>query len=68
MAIQKEHCGNHVSKRRLIRTYSDADLQIRKVGTDEVYENGEAIDVEGVGYTYEELPLRAVRNLEEVRE
>lgn len=36
----------------LNRTYSDKGLKIRKVGTDEVYD--EAIDIEGVPYTYEE--------------
>lgn len=36
----------------LYRTYSDKGLQIRKVGTDEVYD--EAIDIEGAPYTYEE--------------
>lgn len=36
----------------LNKTYSDAGLLIRKIGTDEVY--GEAIDVEGTPYTYEE--------------
>lgn len=37
---------------RLIRTYSDKNLYIRKVGTDEVY--SEAIDIEGKDYVYEE--------------
>lgn len=36
----------------LYRTYSDAGLLIRKVGTEEVYE--EAIDVENAPYVYEE--------------
>jgi hypothetical protein len=36
----------------LNRTYSDKGLKIRKVGTDEVYD--EAIDIEGAPYTYEE--------------
>lgn len=36
----------------LYRTYSDANLMIRKVGTEEVY--SEAIDVENARYTYEE--------------
>ena len=44
----------------LYRTYSDADMKIRKVGTDEVYD--EAIDVEGAPYTYEEtdIPIEVV--------
>lgn len=36
----------------LYRTYSDQKLIIRKVGTDEIYD--EAIDVEGAPYVYEE--------------
>lgn len=36
----------------LHRTYSDANLMIRKVGTEEVY--SEAIDVENARYTYVE--------------
>lgn len=36
----------------LNRTYSDKGLMIRKVGTDEVYD--EAIDIEGVPFEYEE--------------
>lgn len=36
----------------LHRTYSDLGLQIRKVGTNEVYD--EAIDIENAPYLYEE--------------
>lgn len=36
----------------LYRTYSDANLKIHKVNTDEIYD--EAIDVENAPYTYEE--------------
>lgn len=36
----------------LYRTYSNKDLYIRKIGTDEIYE--EAIDVESSHYEYEE--------------
>ena len=39
----------------LFRNYSDEGLQIRKVGTDEIYD--EAIDVENAPYTYEETEL-----------
>lgn len=39
----------------LYRTYSDSNLKIRKVGTDEVYD--EAIDVENAPYTYEETDI-----------
>lgn len=37
---------------KLYRTYSDLEFMIRKVGTEEVYE--EAIDVENAPYEYEE--------------
>ena len=36
----------------LYRTYSDKEYMIRKIGTDEVYD--EAIDVENAPYKYEE--------------
>lgn len=36
----------------LFRTYSNEGLKIRKVGTDEVYD--EAIDVRGAPFIYEE--------------
>jgi hypothetical protein len=36
----------------LYRTYSTDGLPIRKVGTDESYD--EAVDVEGASFTYEE--------------
>lgn len=39
----------------LNRTYSDKGLQIRKVGTDEVYD--EAIDIENAPFTYEETDI-----------
>lgn len=37
----------------LYRTYSDKGLMIKKVGTEEVYQ--EAIDIEGVAFVYEEI-------------
>ena len=40
----------------LYRTYSDAEVYIRKVGTEETY--AEAIDVENVTYTYEETDVK----------
>ena len=39
----------------LYRTYSSEGLQIRKVGTDEVYD--EAIDIENAPFTYEETDI-----------
>lgn len=39
----------------LFRTVSDAGVKIRKVGTNEIYD--EAIDIEGAPYTYEETDI-----------
>lgn len=47
----------------LFRTYSDEGKQIRKVGTDEVYD--EAIDIENAPYTYEETDIRIEEGAEE---
>lgn len=40
---------------RLFRTYSDRDVKIKKVGTEEIY--GEAIDVETQLFYYEETNI-----------
>ena len=58
--IVKEFFRTREDGVNLYRTYSDADMKIRKVGTDEVYD--EAIDVEGAPYTYEEtdIPIEVV--------
>lgn len=39
----------------LYRTYSDKGVQIRKVGTDEIYD--EAVDVENSGFEYVETDI-----------
>ena len=39
----------------LNKTYSDKNLMIKKVGTDEVY--SEAIDIAGAPFTYEETDI-----------
>ena len=46
----------------LHRTYSDEGLQIRKTGTDEVYD--EAVDVEGAPFEYEETDIPIEREVE----
>ena len=58
--IVKEYYRTREDGVNLYRTYSDADMKIRKVGTDEVYD--EAIDVEGASFTYEEtdIPIEVV--------
>lgn len=53
--IVKEFYTTRKDGVNLYRTYSDADLKIRKVGTDEIYD--EAIDIEGAPYTYVETNI-----------
>jgi hypothetical protein len=50
--IVKEFYETRSDGVNLYRTYSDQKLIIRKVGTDEVYD--EAIDIETAPYVYEE--------------
>lgn len=50
--VISEYYSTRTDGARLIRTYSDKNLYIHKVGTQEVY--SEAIDLESKGYTYEE--------------
>ena len=50
--IQRDYYSTREDGVTLYRTYSDANLKIRKVGTEEIY--SEAIDIEGAPYTYEE--------------
>lgn len=52
MAIVKEFYRTRTDGVNLYRTYSNEGLKIKKIGTDEVYE--EAIDVEGAPYIYGE--------------
>lgn len=52
MAIKKELYITRADGVSLYKTYSDAGFKIRKVGTDEVYD--EAIDIETAPYKYEE--------------
>lgn len=50
--IQREFYVTRYDGVNLYKTYSDSNLYIRKVGTDEIY--SEAIDVESADFTYEE--------------
>lgn len=50
--VKKEFYITRSDGVNLFRSFSDAGMMLRKAGTDEVYD--EAIDVEGVPYTYEE--------------
>ena len=51
---------------RLFKSYSDKEVYIHKIGTDEEY--SEAIDVEGAPYEYEETdkPIEKEELLEEI--
>ena len=50
--IAKEFYMTRKDGVNLYRTYSSSGFKIRKVGTDEIYD--EAIDVESADYRYEE--------------
>jgi hypothetical protein len=50
--IVREFYRTRADGENLVRTYSDKGLMIRKVGTDEVYD--EAIDLEWQPFVYEE--------------
>ena len=55
---------------KLYKTYSDENYRIRKVGTDEIYD--EAIDVFPIQYNYEEtsekVEIETDKKIEEVEE
>jgi hypothetical protein len=53
--IVKEFYETRTDGVNLYRTHSDEGMQIRKVGTEEIYD--EAIDVEDAPYTYEETDV-----------
>lgn len=50
--IVKEYYGTRKDGINLYRTYSDENLQIQKVNTNELYD--EAIDIESANYEYVE--------------
>ena len=60
--IIKEYYRTREDGVNLFRTYSDANLKIQKVGTDEVYD--EAIDVQNAPYEYVETDI-AIESIEE---
>lgn len=62
MAIVKEFYITRNDGVNLYRTYSDEDYKIKKVGTDEVYD--EAVDVENAPYEYEETTEKVEIELE----
>ncbi len=62
MAIVKEFYKTRNDGVNLYRTYSDEDYKIKKVGTDEIYD--EAVDVENAPYEYEETTEKVEVELE----
>lgn len=65
MAIVKEFYKERNDGVKLYRSYSDSNYMIKKVGTDETYE--EAIDIEGASYEYEETtePIEQLNEIEQ---
>ena len=53
--VVREFYGTRKDGVNLYRNYSDQNLKIRKVGTEEIYD--EAIDVEFAPYFYEETDM-----------
>ena len=60
MAIVKEFNKPRNDGGKLYKTYSDSNNMIKKVGTDEIYE--EAIDVKNAPFEYEETTELIVTN------
>ena len=58
--IKKEYFCTRKDGVNLYKTYSDNGVMIRKIGTEEIYD--EAIDVENAPYEYEQtdLPIEQV--------
>ena len=65
MPIVKEFYKTREDGVNLYKTYSDKGYMIKKVGTEEIYE--EAIDVENAPYEYEET-TESVETLNEIEE
>lgn len=53
--IKREYCKTRADGVKLFLTFSDADVMIRKDGTEEVY--SKAVDVEDSGFTYTETDV-----------
>lgn len=59
--IVKEFYKTRSDGVNLFRTYSDKNVRIKKVGTNEIYD--EAIDVENNNYEYEETEEKIIDEL-----
>lgn len=64
--IVKEFYKTRTDGINLYKTYSDQELKIQKVGTDEIYSS--AIDVEGAPFEYVEtdLPIEKREEVDEI--
>ena len=60
--IVKEFYRTRKDNIKLYRIYSDENLYIKKVGTEEIYD--EAIDVEDSNYEYEETDTKIEEGLD----
>ena len=56
--IQKEFYRERADGVKLFRTYSDKQMKIKKLGTEEIYD--EAIDVKDFEYEETELPIEPI--------
>lgn len=64
--IKKEFFRTREDGINLYRTYSDKKYKIRKIGTNEIYD--EAIDIEGSDYRYEETDEKIEDDEEKINE
>ena len=62
--VIKEFFRTREDGENLYRSYSDRNVQIKKVGTDEIYD--EAIDIENAPFAYEETDIHILVAKEEV--
>ena len=65
MAIVREFFSRRSDGVNLYKTYSDVGMYIRKIGTEEVYQ--EAIDVETAPWSYEETEDKIEYSEEELK-
>lgn len=63
--IKREFYKTREDGVNLYKTYSDDYYKIKKVGTEEIYE--EAIDVENTSYTYEETTIPIEIDINEIK-
>ena len=62
MIVNNEYFKRRKDGKNLVRTYSNAGFQIQKIGTDEIYIDGQAIDLEGHPFKYIETDKPIIKN------